>query len=174
MKILLLTFWLIINPSKQEIATTDGGKIKFYNTECYTKDGVSDGSICDIILEKYTDSGKLEWKTKIGGNSWDYVEAVLEVANGYLVLGNTSSYGVGNLDVYLTKLDANGKEQWFRTYGGFFNDYGRTIAPSGDADGGYIIKGEKQHCIEQNVSEKCYTKPLFIKVAENGDNLYEE
>ncbi|MDA8686746.1 hypothetical protein N9L94_07005, partial [Robiginitalea sp.] len=92
MKTLLLLFWFIIHPAAQEITTTDGGKIKFYNTECYAKDGVSDGSICDIILEKYADSGKLEWKTKIGGNSWDYVEDVLEVENGYLVLGNTSSY----------------------------------------------------------------------------------
>ncbi|MCW1953934.1 MAG: hypothetical protein KIH80_007165 [Flavobacteriia bacterium] len=107
------------------------------------------------------------------GNSWDYVEDVLEVKDGYLVLGNTGSYGRGNNDVYLTKLIKKGKEQWFRTYGGFFNDYGRSITPSEDPDGGYLITGEKQHCLKENVSEDCYMKPLLIKVNEIGDNLYD-
>jgi hypothetical protein len=74
----------------------------------------------------------------------------------------------------VVKLDPHGKEQWFRTYGAFFNEYGRTIAPSGDQDGGYIIKGERQHCLKENVSQDCYMKPLTIKINEIGDNLYEQ
>lgn len=152
----------------EELNTSDGGIIKYYHTDCYG----SDGTNCDIIIEKYI-NGELQWKTIVGGNSWDYVEDVLEVKDGFLVLGNTGSYGVGNNDVYLTKLDLEGNEKWFRTYGGFFNDYGRTIKPSNDYHKGYIIRGEKQHCLTQNVSEKCYMEDLFIRVGENGDNLFD-
>ena len=168
MKFFIVFLSLFLHTNTKELKTSDGGEIKYYHTNCYG----SDGSDCDIIIEKY-EGGQLVWKTKIGGNSWDYVEYVLEVEDGYLVLGNTGSYGKGNNDVYLTKINKKGKEQWFRTYGGFFNDYGRKIAPSEDPDGGYLITGEKQHCLKENVSEQCYMKPLLIKVNEVGDNLFD-
>ena len=135
MKLLILVLVLIVhqhdhshpNPvsTPNQVVTTDGGVLKYYDTACYGTDGTD----CDIIVEKYKDDA-LQWKTVIGGNSWDYAEAVLEVEDGYFVLGITGSYGVGNNDVYLTKLDLEGKEEWFRTYDGFLNDYGRTITPS--------------------------------------------
>lgn len=166
MKIFLLLVGLIFSPGTKELKTKDGGLVKYYDTECYG----SDGTNCDIVVEKYLNN-QLKWKTVIGGNSWDYVEDVIEVEDGFLVLGNTGSFGVGNNDVYLTKLDLNGNEKWYRTYGGFFNDYGRKIRSSNDYYGGYIITGEKQHCLTQNVSEKCYTEGLYIRVNEFGDNL---
>ena len=171
MKLLAIISLLFLSPTtEQSIDTKDGGKLKFYNEGCLSNNGEN----CDIIIEKYDTSQKLSWKAAVGGSSWDYVEDVIEVADGFLVLGNTSSYGQGNLDVYVVKLDPEGKEQWFRTYGAFFNEYGRTIAPSGDPDGGYIIKGERQHCLKENVSQDCYMKPLTIKINEIGDNLYEQ
>lgn len=166
MKLFLLLVGLIFSPGTKELKTKDGGLVKYYDTECYG----SDGTNCDIVVEKYLNK-QLKWKTVIGGNSWDYVEDVIEVEDGFLVLGNTGSFGVGNNDVYLTKLDLNGNEKWYRTYGGFFNDYGRKIRSSNDYYGGYIITGEKQHCLTQNVSEKCYTEGLYIRVNEFGDNL---
>jgi hypothetical protein len=164
---LMTTIFLFLATSviSEEMLTSDGGKIKFYETDCYG----SDGSDCDIIVEKYKDK-MLLWKTLIGGNSWDYVENVLEVDDGYLILGNTGSYGAGNNDVYLTKLDGSGKEIWFETYGGFFNDYGRTI-DTYDYPDGYIIEGEKQHCLTENVSNECYMEDFFIHVDGNGINL---
>ncbi len=133
MKILIsLIYFLLASSTEKSISTSDGGTLKYYNIECYSDNGEK----CDIIIEKYSIDKKLIWKTIIGGTSWDYVEDVLEIEDGFLVLGNTSSYGNGNLDIYVTKLNLEGTEKWFRTYGGFFNDYGRTIEPSGDEDGG--------------------------------------
>ena len=170
MKTIIAIFYLLfLNSTENSISTSDGGSLKYYNIECYGNNGKK----CDIIIEKYSVDKKLVWKTKIGGASWDYVEDVLEIEDGFLVLGNTSSYGKGNLDVYVTKLNLEGTEKWFRTYGGFFNDYGRTIEPSGDDDGGYVIKGEKQHCLKENVSSECYMKPLLIKINDIGDNLFD-
>ena len=149
----------------QELNTSDGGYIKYYDTNCYG----SDGTDCDIIVLKYLNDN-IQWKTTIGGNSWDYVEDILEVEDGYLVLGQTGSYGVGNNDVYLTKLDLMGNELWFKTYGDSLNDYGRVITPSND-NNEYIINGEKQNCPKPNDWENCYMEELVIKINEKGDKL---
>lgn len=150
----------------QELNTSDGGYIKYYDTNCYG----SDGTDCDIIVLKYLNDN-IQWKTTIGGNSWDYVEDILEVEDGYLVLGQTGSYGVGNNDVYLTKLDLLGNELWFKTYGDSLNDYGRVITPSNENNNEYIIKGEKQNCPKPNDWENCYMEELVIKINGKGDKL---
>ena len=162
--ILLLVF--LGTPKQNELPTNDGGILKFYDTDCYG----SDGTNCDIVVEKYKDS-VLEWKTVIGGNSWDYAEDVIEITDGYLVLGNTGSFGAGNNDVYLTKLDLDGKELWAKTYGGFFNDYGRTISSAADSSEGYIIRGETQVCRTENVSNDCQMNELFIRVDALGNRM---
>ena len=151
----------------QELKTSDGGYIKYYDTNCYG----SDGTDCDIIVLKYLNDN-IQWKTTIGGNSWDYVEDILEVEDGYLVLGQTGSYGVGNNDVYLTKLDLLGNELWFKTYGDSLNDYGRVINPSNENNNEYIIKGEKQNCPKPNDWENCYMEELIIKINGEGDSIY--
>jgi hypothetical protein len=37
---------------------------------------------------------------------------------GYAIAGYTSSFGAGEADVYVVKLDANGNLQWTKTIGG--------------------------------------------------------
>ncbi len=150
----------------QELNTSDGGYLKYYDTNCYG----SDGTDCDIIVLKYLNDN-IQWKTTIGGNSWDYVEDILELEDGYFVLGQTGSYGVGNNDVYLTKLDLMGNELWFRTYGDSLNDYGREIAVSNVHKNEYIIKGEKQNCPTPNDWENCSMQELVIKINGKGDQL---
>ena len=88
MKTIIAIFYLLfLNSTENSISTSDGGSLKYYNIECYGNNGKK----CDIIIEKYSVDKKLVWKTKIGGDSWDYVEDVLEIEDGFLVLGNTSS-----------------------------------------------------------------------------------
>lgn len=54
-----------------------------------------------------------------GGDSLDYGMQILKTDdNNYLILGNTSSKGAGDSDVYLLKVDENGNVLWEHTYGG--------------------------------------------------------
>ena len=152
----------------KELKTSDGGFIKYYDTNCYG----SDGTDCDIIVLKYFNDN-IQWKTTIGGNSWDYVEDILELEDGYFVLGQTGSYGAGNNDVYLTKLDLMGNELWFKTYGNPLNDYGRVITSSNDNKNEYVIKGEKQNCPIPNDWGNCYMEELIIRINGKGDNLFD-
>lgn len=159
---LLLVFIFPSSPNNT-ITTKDGGSLHYYNQGCLP----ADGSTCDIVIEKFTKTKELEWKTIVGGNSWDYIEMVLETEDGFIVLGNTSSYGQGNLDVYVTKLSPQGEQEWFKTYGGFFNDYGRTIAASSEHEG-FFIEGQQQKCSTPNVSNDCYLESLYISIDPKG------
>ena len=42
--------------------------------------------------------------------------------NGYLIVGNTASYGHGGMDVWVISLDSNANFQWQKTYGGSGNE----------------------------------------------------
>ena len=58
---------------------------------------------------------------------------------GYIVAGNTWSFGNGEDDVYLIKIDDNGNKIWQKTYGG--SDYDEAYAITPTKDGGYIVAG---------------------------------
>jgi hypothetical protein len=64
---------------------------------------------------------------------------VLQTSDGgFLITGNTYSYGVnGSSAAYFVKTDANGIMQWNKTYGGTGNE--RACGVRKTSDGGYII-----------------------------------
>ena len=59
--------------------------------------------------------------------------------NGYVLIGSTSSYGNGNSDIYLVKVDSSGAYQWSKTYGGANIEWGYSIKQT--YDNGYAIAG---------------------------------
>lgn len=78
--------------------------------------------------------------TKFGGSGIDIGYSVVQTLDGqYIVTGSTSSFGQGNTDVYLVKIDSMGVILWQKTIGGFVNDIGRAIVQMPDS--GFIIAG---------------------------------
>ena len=61
--------------------------------------------------------------------------------SSYVVLGGTNTYGAGNQDIYLIKLNQNGDTLWTKTFGTNKNEGGITIAPDTNGAGGYVISG---------------------------------
>ncbi|HSD58493.1 MAG TPA: hypothetical protein VLB04_09955, partial [Methanotrichaceae archaeon] len=59
---------------------------------------------------------------------------------GYVMAGNTKSFGSGNLDAWLIKTDAEGNEVWNRTFGGANNDSVTSLQLT--PDGGYVLAGD--------------------------------
>jgi hypothetical protein len=58
---------------------------------------------------------------------------------GYIVAGETESFGAGGTDIWVLKLSSNGDVEWQRTYGGNFDEIADTIQQT--EDGGYIVGG---------------------------------
>ncbi len=124
--------------------------------------------IYDVYLIKLDSSGNEIWEKTYGGAGSDCGYAVRQLDGGdYLIAGNTESFGKGNPDVYLLKVDGNGKMLWQKTYGGKGSDYGWALLKAG---GGYLIAGEKEIAGDQGGGFAAY----LIKVDPDGNELWEK
>ncbi|MCX6827057.1 MAG: T9SS type A sorting domain-containing protein [candidate division Zixibacteria bacterium] len=93
-----------------------------------------------FLLPGETACQDLVWGYNYGGayNETGYL-GFQTVDNDYIMVGSTFSFGAGEFDIYLLKIDSLGDTIWTRTYGGVSTEYGYDVQPTGD--GGYIIVG---------------------------------
>jgi len=82
----------------------------------------------------------MRWNKTYGGDSPDIAYAAQQTNdNGYIIAGQTSSFGAGGTDFYLVKTGSNGNMQWNKTHGGTGQDEAYAVRQT--SDGGYIIAG---------------------------------
>jgi uncharacterized delta-60 repeat protein len=94
----------------------------------------------DFYVVKLDSRGNVQWTKAIDGGSWDQAYSIIQSRDGgYVVAGRTWSFGAGNGDMYVVKLDSSGNVQWTKTIGGSFDDEARSIIQS--RDGGYVVAG---------------------------------
>jgi hypothetical protein len=116
------------------IQTSDGG----YAITGFTK-SFGKGEL-DVYLVKLDAKGNLQWTKTIGGKKDDVGTSLIQTSDGgYAIAGSTRSFGAGEWDVYLVKLDAKGNLQWTKTIGGGAWDVGTSLIQT--SDGGYAIAG---------------------------------
>lgn len=59
------------------------------------------------------------WSYTYGGGSWECCYSLQQTFDGgYILAGETQSYGSGQEDFYLVKTDYRGTTLWTRTFGG--------------------------------------------------------
>lgn len=96
----------------------------------------------DIYVVRLDLDGNEVWKKSYGSSSTDEeARSIMKTSDGgYILVGKTNQYTYGAFDVYLLKLDRNGKEQWAQVFGGENDDYGYSVRQT--SDGGYILGGQ--------------------------------
>jgi len=95
----------------------------------------------DVYLIKTDADGTKQWEKSFGGDVNDNGYFVRQTNDGgYIVTGNSYSFGDGAGDVYLIKTDDKGTEQWYQTFYNYSGlDQGNSVQQT--TDGGYIVAG---------------------------------
>lgn len=105
----------------------------------YTSSSMSNGGI-DIYIVKTDSLGNIDWENNYGGSLDDVAYSIdLTYDNGYIIGGRTYSYGLGEDDLYMVKIDSLGNFKWQQTYGTSGDDYGETIIQT--LDKGFAFVG---------------------------------
>jgi hypothetical protein len=111
------------------LQSRDGGYIVAGRTASFTKGGD------DIWLLKTDLLGNEQWNRTFGGNQDDAGFQVLELKDGYALVGRTES-GSEEKKITLIKVNPDGRKRWERSYIG-----SSASSLQSTADGGYVIAG---------------------------------
>lgn len=96
----------------------------------------------DFYIINTDEYGDTIWCRIYPGHSVDGLNCIkLSSEGGYVVTGSTSSFGSGNYDAVLMKIDDDGNIIWCKTYGGSGPDYSTWCLEVGD---GYVLAGITQ------------------------------
>lgn len=120
-----------IDVGRKIMATDDGGMVIVGSTASFG------AGRRDIFAIKLDENGETEWSKTYGGPQNEYAFAVTPtVDGGYIIGGETSSFGVEGSDVLIFKTDARGNLQWSSAIGGKNVEYAFDVLEHSD---GYII-----------------------------------
>ena len=91
-----------------------------------------------LIILLSVNSCAPKWAKTYGGTDDERASSIQQTADGgYIVAGESLSFGAGGHDVWILKLDGGGDIQWQKTYGGTESDEAYSIQQTND--GGYIV-----------------------------------
>lgn len=97
----------------------------------------------DLVVLKLDRRGKLLWKSSLGGDKTDQAYSIQETADdGFVVAGTTASFGAGDYDMWVVRLNPKGAVVWQKAYGGNRMETACSVRPT--ADGGYIVAGSTE------------------------------
>jgi len=136
--------------------TSDGGYIVAGETESF---GAGSG---DIWVFKLAPDGSIEWQKTYGGSRGEEARSIQQTSDGgYIVAGETDSFGGGDRDIWVLKLAPDGSVEWQKTYGGSREEEASSIQQA--SDGGYIVAGSTE---TYGAGRHDF---LILKLSPNGD-----
>jgi hypothetical protein len=123
-----------------------------------------DGS-ADVYLVRIDDNGDTLWTNTYGGTEVDWAMRVRRTSDGgYIMAGETRSFGYGSGDAYLVKVNSLGVMEWHQWYGGASVDVAYDVRQT--PSGGYIAVG-------YTASAGAGSFDIFlINTLANGDSIW--
>ena len=95
----------------------------------------------DYWILKLDSEGNIIWDNAYGGEKFERAKSVCQTSdNGYIIAGYTSSFGKGNKDCWILRLNSDGSERWTRTYGNEGMEVANSIQQT--TDGNYIVAAQ--------------------------------
>lgn len=148
------------NEQGREIVPTSDGN---YMIVGYT-DGLATSNY-EAYLTKINNNGDVLWTQTYGGTGNEFGSSVKECSDGgFIMIGNTDSYGQGSSDAYIVKTNSTGGTLWTKTYGGALYDEGIFVHANND--------GSLLFCVRDSSSGAGDIDIRIIKTDSNGNDIW--
>ncbi len=119
----------------------------------------------DGYLVRTDKNGDTLWTKTYGGTDWDFLYSIQQTSDsGFILAGETFSFGNGQNDMYLIKTNSLGDTLWTTTFGGDSSEVAYSVQQT--FDGGYILTGYTK---SMGAGEK---DVYLIKTNSLGDSLW--
>lgn len=94
----------------------------------------------DAWILNLNSAGAISWQKIYGGSLEDEALAIRQTSDGgFIVAGDTTSFGAGMEDFYVVRLDSLGNTVWSKSYGGSASDVANSVIQT--TDGGFVVAG---------------------------------
>ncbi len=127
--------------------------------------------LCSLtMLFLHAQAPDTAWTRTYGGTEWDVGNEIHQTSDGgYIIVGETESFGAITRDIYLIKTDGNGNVTWskYSEYDWSLN-WDRGFSVDLTSDGGYIIAGDAADYINDTL----YIYLYLVKTNAIGDTLW--
>ena len=119
----------------------------------------------DLYVAKISLDGKLIWEKSVGGTRDEFAGGIAGTDDGgALVVGSSQSFGEGDQNVYIVKLDKNGKEVSAYTVGGEKDDVATALTRT--RGGAFVMVGYRE-------IERAGDADFFLmKLDQNGKKIW--
>ncbi len=119
----------------------------------------------DVYVVKINSDGDTLFTKTYGGADWDFGYSIEPTTDGgYIIAGETYSYGNGYNDFYALKIDATGNQQWQKTFGTDTTDIAYQAIET--YNGNFLIVGYSAGYSANNLNDV-----VVVRLAANGDSL---
>ena len=128
----------------------------------------------DIWVLHLSSAGAITWEKTYGGTDDEFGRSIQQVfdqegnPDGYVVAADTESFGAGERDAWVLKLDTSGTVEWEKTYGGLRLDLPVSIQL---ADGGGYVVGSRTTSF--GAGGDSAGDFWVLKLGANGDMLWQ-
>ena len=160
------------------LETEDGGLIAFGTSNSTNIEGITNKGADDVIIIKYDKDGNLLWQKSWGGNSWEYINDVIQTEDGgFITVGSFMSDNIedivytDNEDAVIIKYDKNGDVVWQKSWGG--NEYEIFSNIMQTKDEGFIITGKSSSTDIEGITNKGTDDAIIVKYDKNGNVIWQ-
>lgn len=170
------------------IPTSDGGYILCASGQNYKPGNIycegHDNMNLEAWLIKMDSAGQLEWHQCYGGSENDYFKDIIELEDGYIILGSSKSgngdlpghYGMSgeSTDIWIMRTDLNGNMLWSKNYGGSDWDWGYRIFQNNN---GFTVFGtttSNDYDVQGNSVQTNADIVWMFQVDDQGELIYQK
>lgn len=122
----------------------------------------------DFFVTKLNASLDVQWSKTYGGTGNDECNSVKPTTDGgFILAGETNSFGATGFDVYVIKTDADGNVTWQNIYKIAGDQFGNSVVQ--DSDGGYVIAGYSNENLSSSANDV-----LILKLSSDGNVMWQK